>query len=72
MKVALQDKKAMGAFLAHQAYEGRVLISNGSELRATWGAKPLVARWDSDKVVLAPSEDKGVRRAQELLLGLGS
>lgn len=67
MKIALQDKKAIGAFLKHERYEGRVLISTGGELRATWGEKPLVARWEGGSVLSPPSDDKGVRKAQELL-----
>lgn len=66
MKIALQDKKAIGAFLNKDPYEGRVLISDGIILYASWGKKPPVAKWDKKgQLVLIPSEDKGVRKAQE-------
>jgi len=67
LKIALQDKKAVSAFMNQEAYEGRVLISSGKELRGSWGSKPLIARWDSGMIIHAPTSDKGVRRAQELL-----
>lgn len=67
MKIALQDKKAVSAFMNQEAYEGRVLISSGGELRGTWGSRPLIARWEGGMIKQAPTSDKGVRRAQELL-----
>lgn len=68
MKIALQDKKAISAFLNKDSYEGRVLISDGITLYASWGRKPPVAKWDKKgKLVIIPTEDKGVRKAQEAL-----
>ena len=46
MKIALQDKKVLGAFLKRSSFEGRVLVTDGDELRGTWGDRPLVAKWD--------------------------
>lgn len=70
MKIALQDKKAVGAFLNRKPYEGRVLNSDGDSLIAKWGKFPLVAKWDNkrDKLVLIPTEDRGVKKAQELIV----
>ena len=71
MKIALQDKKVLGAFLKRSSYEGRVLATNGEELRGTWGEKPLVAKWDKkDKLIQIPSNDKGVRKVQSALASL--
>lgn len=67
MKIALMDKKAVGAFLNRESFEGRVLISSGSELKATWGTKPLIAKWGTEGIIKATSEDKGVKKALELL-----
>ena len=68
MKITLQDKKAVGAFLNHSDFKGRVVFSEGSELRATWGSQPLIAKWDKKgKLVVIPSSDRGVQRVQTLL-----
>jgi len=67
MKIALMDKKAVSAFVSRQTFEGRVLVSTGTELRASWGSKPIIAKWISDKIVRETSEDKGVKKALELL-----
>ncbi len=68
MKIALQDKKAVGAFLDKKSYDGRVLVSDGESLTAKWGSLPLVAKWDKKgKLVIIPSEDRGVRKAQDLI-----
>jgi len=71
LKVSLSDKKAVGAFLQGESFEGRVLVSTGKELRATWGNKPLVAHWKDGKVIQCVSEDKGVKRALEIMDSLG-
>ena len=69
MKIALQDKKAVGAFLDKKEYDGRVLVSDGERLTAKWGKLPLIAKWDKkNKLVIIPSEDRGVRKAQDLIL----
>ena len=68
MKITLQDKKVLGAFLKQQSFEGRVLVSNGQELKGAWGNHPLIAKWDKKgKLIQIPSDDKGVRKAQEAL-----
>jgi hypothetical protein len=73
VKISLSDKKVLSAFLNHISLDGRVLITDGSVLRGTWGVKPLIAKWDKkDKLIQIPSGDKGVRKAQtalSLLLG---
>ena len=70
MKIALQDKKVLGAFLS-VLHSGRVLVTDGDELRGTWGDRPLVAKWDKkDKLIQIPSSDKGVRKAQTALKSL--
>ncbi len=71
MKIALSDKKVFGAFLKRSSFEGRVLSTDGDELRGTWGDKPLIAKWDKkDKLIQIPSSDKGVRKAQTALATL--
>lgn len=71
MKITLLDKKTLGAFLEKSPFEGRVLRSDGLELRGSWGKKPLIAKWDKKgKLVQIPSDDKGVRKAQEALNSL--
>lgn len=71
MKIALQDKKAVGAFLKKGSFDGRVLVSDGTTLYAKWGKKPLVAKWDKKgKLVIIPTEDNGVRKAQDLISDL--
>jgi len=71
VKIALQDKKVLGAFLKRSSFEGRVLVTDGDELRGTWGERPLVAKWDKkDKLIQIPSSDKGVRKAQTALNSL--
>ena len=71
MKIALQDKRAVGAFLKKSSFDGRVLTSDGLCLTAKWGKKPLVAKWDKKgKLVIIPSEDRGVKKAQNLVLDL--
>lgn len=68
MKITLLDKKAVSAFLEKKSFEGRVIFSLGTELRASWGKKPLIAKWDKkDKMILIPTEDKGVRRVQDFI-----
>lgn len=68
MKITLLDRKAIGAFLEKKNFDGRVIFSQGSELRASWGKKPLIAKWDKrDKLILIPSEDKGVRKVQDFM-----
>ena len=68
MKIALSDKKVLGAFLKRSSFEGRVLTTDGDELRGTWGDRPLIAKWDKkDKLIQIPSSDKGVRKAQSAL-----
>ncbi len=68
MKISLSDKKVLGAFLKRSSFEGRVLITDGDELRGTWGDKPLIAKWDKkDKLIQIPSGDKGVKKAQVAL-----
>jgi hypothetical protein len=68
LKIALQDKKAVGAFLSRKPYEGRVLTTDGDSLTAKWGKLPLVAKWDKrGKLVLIPTEDRGVKKAQDLI-----
>lgn len=68
MKITLQDKKVLGAFLKHQMFEGRILISDGDTLKGSWGDQPLIAKWDKKgKLIQIPSDDKGVRKAQEAL-----
>lgn len=68
MKIALADKKTINAFLEKKRQKGRILISSGLELRATWGDKPLVAKWDKkDKLVIIPSEDRGVKKIQSFI-----
>ena len=52
MKIALSDKKVLGAFLKRSSFEGRVLTTDGDELRGTWGDQPLIAKWDKkDKLI---------------------
>lgn len=71
MKIALQDKKAVGAFLEKSSFDGRVLTSDGICLTAKWGGEPLVAKWDKKgKLIIIPSEDRGVKKAQSLVLDL--
>ena len=71
MKIALQDKKAVGAFLRKSSFDGRVLTSDGESLVAKWGKHPLVAKWDKKgKLVIIPTEDRGVKKAQKLVLEL--
>ena len=71
MKIALQDKKAVGAFLRKSSFDGRVLTSDGVSLIAKWGKKPLVAKWDKKgKLVIIPTDDRGVKKAQDLVLDL--
>lgn len=71
MKIALQDKKAVGAFLRKSSFDGRVLTSDGESLVAKWGKQPLVAKWDKKgKLVIIPTEDRGVKKAQNLVLEL--
>lgn len=65
MKVALQDKKAISALKERKPYEGRVLISTGDILRATWGDKPIIAYWEGGLLKKTESNDKGVRKVQE-------
>jgi hypothetical protein len=73
LKIALQDKKAVGAFLNREPYEGRVLTSDGDALTAKWGKLPLVAKWDKrGKLVLIPTEDRGVKKAQDLIVEMRS
>lgn len=68
MKIALSDKKVLGAFLKRSSFEGRILTTDGEELRGTWGGQPLIAKWDKkDKLIQIPSNDKGVRKAQTAL-----
>lgn len=68
MKIALSDKKVLGAFLKRSSFEGRILTTDGEELRGTWGDQPLIAKWDKkDKLIQIPSNDKGVRKAQTAL-----
>lgn len=68
MKITLSDKKTLGAFLNRSSFEGRVLITDGDELKGTWGDQPLIAKWDkNNKLVQIPSNDKGVRKAQTAL-----
>lgn len=68
MKIALSDKKVLGAFLNRQSFDGRVLTTDGDELKGTWGDQPLIAKWDKkDKLIQIPSNDKGVRKAQTAL-----
>ena len=68
MKVALDDKKAVSAFLDKKPYEGVKIFSSGGELRAVWGDKPLISKWDrKGKLIQIPSRDKGVRKVQELV-----
>ena len=69
MKIALADKKVLGAFLKKSSFEGRVLTTDGKELRGTWGNQPLIAKWDNkkDKLIQIQSNDKGVRKAQNAL-----
>jgi len=68
LKIALQDKKAVGAFLDKKSYDGRVLVSDGECLTAKWGKLPLIAKWDKrGKLVIIPSDDRGVRKAQDLI-----
>tara|TARA_B100000927_G_C16382095_1_gene435819 strand:- start:469 stop:690 length:222 start_codon:yes stop_codon:yes gene_type:complete len=69
LKISLQDKKAVGAFLDKKSYDGRVLVSDGGRLTAKWGSLPLIAKWDKKgKLVIISSEDRGVRKAQGLIL----
>lgn len=71
MKIALQDKKVLSAFLKRSSHEGRVLVTDGDELRGAWGERPLVAKWDKKgKLIQIPSSDKGVRKAQAALSSL--
>ena len=71
MKIALQDKKAVGAFLKKSSFDGRVLTSDGESLVAKWGKMPLVAKWDKKgKLVIIPTDDRGVKKAQDLVLEL--
>ena len=71
MKIALQDKKAVGAFLRKSSFDGRVLTSDGESLVAKWGKKPLVAKWDKKgKLVIIPTDNRGVKKAQDLVLEL--
>ena len=59
MKIALSDKKVLGAFLKRSPFEGRVLTTDGDVLRGTWGDQPLIAKWDKkDKLIQIPSGDK--------------
>ena len=68
MKISLSDKKVLGAFLKRSSFEGRVLTTDGDELRGTWADRPLIAKWDKkDKLIQIPSNDKGVRKAQTAL-----
>ena len=68
MKIALADKKVLDAFLNRIGKEGRVLTTDGNELRGAWSNNPLIAKWDKkDKLLLIPSDDKGVRKAQSTL-----
>lgn len=68
MKITLLDKKAVSAFLEKKNFEGRVIFSLGSELRASWGKKPLIAKWDKkNKLILIPSDDKGVKKIQDFI-----
>ena len=49
-------------------FEGRILISDGDTLKGSWGDQPLIAKWDKKgKLIQIPSDDKGVRKAQEAL-----
>ena len=51
-----------------KSFEGRVLVSDGQELRATWGGGTLIAKWDKKgKLVKIPSEDRGVKKTQDLM-----
>ncbi len=69
MKITLSDRKAVGAFLKKADFQGRVVYSESSELRATWGKKPLIAKWDKKgKLVIIPSDDRGVKQVQGLLI----
>lgn len=62
------DKKAISAFLEKKSFEGRVIFSLGTELRASWGKKPLIAKWDKkDKMIFIPTEDNGVKRVQDFI-----
>ena len=73
MKIALQDKKAVGAFLKKSSFDGRVLVSDGNALFAKWGKKQktVVAKWDKKgKLVLIPTDDNGVKKAQDLISDL--
>ena len=68
MKIALSDKKVLGAFLKRSSHDGRVLSTDGNELRGTWGDRPLIAKWDKkDKIIQIQSSDKGVRKVQATL-----
>ena len=68
MKIALSDKKVLGAFLKRTSLEGRILRSDGTELRGAWGENPLIAKWDKkDKLIRIPSSDKGVKKVQSAL-----
>lgn len=71
MKIALSDKKVLGAFLKRSSFEGRVLTTDGEELRGIWGSSPLIAKWDKKgKLIQIQSSDKGVRKAQSALSSL--
>ena len=68
MKIALSDKKVLGAFLKKLPLEGRILQSDGTELRGSWGDNPLIAKWDKkDKLIRIQSSDKGVKKVQVAL-----
>ena len=61
----------MGAFLRKSSFDGRVLASDGESLVVKWGKKPLVAKWDKKgKLVIIPTDDRGVKKAQDLVLEL--
>ena len=67
MKISLQDKKAVGAFLDKKSYDGRVLVSDGGRLTAKWGSLPLIAKWDKKESLSLSPQKIGVSERHKVL-----
>ena len=63
MKLKLLDKKAINAFLKRKDFEGRVISSHGSELRAMWGKRPIIAKWDKKEKLIPKKSSLGEKNS---------
>ena len=67
MKISLQDRKTISNFLNEKSYTGRVIESDGICLYATWSNRSIIAKWSKGKLILIPTENKGVKKYQDLI-----